>query len=335
MTTQDDMILVAGGGGFIGGHLVARLLTLGHRNIRVVDIKPIGEWYQVFPQADNRLLDLKSLANCRTAVAGVARVYNLAADMGGMGFIETHKAECMLSVLISTHLLIAAAKPAVERFFYASSACVYNADKQTDADVTALKEEDAYPAMPEDGYGWEKLFSASACAATTARTTASPRASRATTMSTARTAPDGRAREGAGRDVPQGDRGQALGQARDRDLGRRRADPQLHVYRRLPDRHDGDHRGKRHRRALEHRLVELVSINRLVDMVEKIAGIKLKRSYKLDAPKGVRGRNSDNTLIREKLHVGAVDPSRDGMEKTYRWIWEQMTAQPAALRQAS
>lgn len=156
-------VLVAGGGGFIGGHLVASLLRTGHSDIRVVDCKPLSEWYQVFPEAENIRADLREVSACRAAARNARYVFNLAADMGGMGFIETHKAECMLSVLISTHLLMAAREASVERLFYSSSACVYAAEKQTSADVVPLRERDAYPAMPEDGYGWEKLFSERMC----------------------------------------------------------------------------------------------------------------------------------------------------------------------------
>src|SRR6266481_1490727 len=155
--------VVCGGGGFIGGHLVADLLEQGHRDLRAVDIKPFGEWYQVFPNVENVQLDLQDKAACEQALSGATLVYNLAADMGGMGFIENNRALCMLSVLINTHLLMAARKSGVERFFYASSACVYAADKQVSPELAPLKESDAYPAMPEDGYGWEKLFSERMC----------------------------------------------------------------------------------------------------------------------------------------------------------------------------
>jgi nucleoside-diphosphate-sugar epimerase len=334
MTNQDDTILVAGAGGFIGGHLVARLLARGHRNVRAVDIKPIGEWYQVFREADNRVLDLKSLANCRTAVAGVSRIYNLAADMGGMGFIETHKAECMLSVLINTHLLMAAREAEVERFFYASSACVYAAGKQTSPDVTALKEEDAYPAMPEDGYGWEKLFSERMCR---------------------------HFREDFGVETRVARFHNVYGPCGTWDGGREKAPAAICrkvIQAKLSGRHEieiwGDGEQTRSFMYIDDCLTgsmaimassivepinlgssELVSINRLVDIVEEIAGVKLARRYKLDAPKGVRGRNSDNTLILKKLGWEPSIRLEDGMEKTYRWIWDQITAQPRAIRRAS
>ena len=156
-------VVVCGAGGFIGGHLVADLLREGDTRVRAVDVKPIDEWFQVFREADNRVLDLSNLDACRETLAGARSVFNLAADMGGMGFIEANKARCMLSVLINTHLLLAAREHGVERYFFASSACVYAADKQTSTDVTPLREADAYPAMPEDGYGWEKLFSERMC----------------------------------------------------------------------------------------------------------------------------------------------------------------------------
>ena len=160
---RDELVVVAGGGGFIGGHLVADLLRDGHERIRSVDVKPPSEWFQRFCEVDNRELDLRDERACREALDGAAYVFNLAADMGGMGFIEHNKALCMLSVLINTHLLMAARDEGVERYFFSSSACVYAEDKQTSTEVAPLKESDAYPAMPEDGYGWEKLFSERMC----------------------------------------------------------------------------------------------------------------------------------------------------------------------------
>src|ERR1700741_2992809 len=163
MSLSPGKIVVCGGGGFIGGHLIADLLRQGYRDLRSVDIKPFDEWDQISPKGENLQLDLQEKEACEKALSGAHTVYNLAADMGGMGFIENNRCLCMLSVLINTHLLMAAKKSGVQKYFYASSACVYNADKQRNEDVTALKEEDAYPAMPEDGYGWEKLFSERMC----------------------------------------------------------------------------------------------------------------------------------------------------------------------------
>ncbi len=162
MTGRAVDVLVAGGGGFIGGHLVADLLDQG-KTVRSIDSKPFDQWYQVHPGADNAIADLSRREAAFEATAGAREVYMLAADMGGMGFIENNRALCMLSVLTSTLMLEAARAARVERYFYSSSACVYAAEKQTDSAVTALREEDAYPAMPEDGYGWEKLFTERMC----------------------------------------------------------------------------------------------------------------------------------------------------------------------------
>ena len=163
MIDKDGVVVVAGAGGFIGGHLVGNLVQRGFTRVRAVDIKPLAEWYQVHPHAENVRADLALREAAISTLAGARYVFNLAADMGGMGFIETHKAACMLSVLVSTHVLVAAKEQRVERLFYASSACVYAAGKQTNPAVTALCEADAYPAEPEDGYGWEKLFSERMC----------------------------------------------------------------------------------------------------------------------------------------------------------------------------
>src|SRR6202047_1343497 len=160
---KSKTVLVAGAGGFIGGNLVATLRAQGHTAIRAVDIKPLHHWYQRFDDVENLCLDLNLKENCDTVTRGANEVYNLAANMGGMGFIEHNKTLCMLSGLINTHMLQAAAKYGVYRFFYSSSACVYNGDKQKNFEAPSLKEEDAYPALAEDGYGWEKLFSERMC----------------------------------------------------------------------------------------------------------------------------------------------------------------------------
>src|SRR5215212_9309611 len=160
---SNKLIAVAGGGGFIGGHLVARLREEGFTRIRSVDVKPLEQWYQTFDDVENVVADLQLRDECQAACRGASEVYNLACDMGGMGFIENNKALCMLSVLINTHLLQAGRDAGMQRYFFSSSACVYAADKQLDVANPGLKESDAYPAMPEDGYGWEKLFSERMC----------------------------------------------------------------------------------------------------------------------------------------------------------------------------
>ena len=331
---RDKMILVAGAGGFIGGAMVAELRRQGYKNIRAVDVKPLDEWYQVFNDAENLSLDLNLKENCETAAEGAAEVYNFAANMGGMGFIENNKALCMLSVLINTHMLQAAQKFGVEKYFYSSSACVYNGEKQTDPNNPGLKEEDAYPALAEDGYGWEKLFSERMCR---------------------------HFHEDYGMYVRQARFHNVYGPHGTWDGGREKA-PAAMCRKVIQAKASGKHEieiwgdGTRTRsfmyiddcilgvqKIMNSEILdpinlgssEMVSINRLVDIVEDIAGVKLKRTYDLDAPKGVMGRNSDNTLIKKYLNWEPSIPLRQGLEKTYAWIYDQyMTrekmAQPAA-----
>jgi len=322
---SEKLILIGGAGGFIGGHLVADLLSQGHTRIRAVDIKPLEEWHQVFPQVENLQLDLSRLDACEQAAKGAATIYNLAADMGGMGFIENNKALCMLSVLINTHLLMAAKDAGVERYFYSSSACVYNADKQRDPNVTALKEADAYPGMPEDGYGWEKLFSERMCR---------------------------HFREDFGMVTRVARYHNVYGPNGTYDGGREKAPAAICrkvIEAKLSGKHEIEIWGDGHQtrsfmyitdclygtqailksdilEAINLGSSELVTINQLVDVVEEIAGIQLKRSYNLSAPKGVNGRNSDNTLIKELLGWEPCTRLRDGMEKTYKWIYDEIVA---------
>jgi GDP-D-mannose 3',5'-epimerase len=316
-------VLVAGGGGFIGGHLVADLLRGGHSDIRVVDCKPPSEWYQVFPQVENIRADLRELGACRAAARDVRYVFNLAADMGGMGFIETHKAECMLSVLINTHMLIAAREAAVERFFYSSSACVYAAEKQTSADVVPLRESDAYPAMPEDGYGWEKLFSERMCRHFNEDYGLESRIARYHNVYGPHGTYDG-GREKAPAAI-----------CRKVIAAKLSGSGEIEIW--------GDGNQTRSFMYIEDCLIgtrmifdsdeteplnlgsdRLVTINQLVDIVEAIGGVKLGRVYNLSAPKGVRGRNSDNTLIAKCLGWAPGIPLEAGLELTYQWIYDQM-----------
>ncbi|MDB5393549.1 MAG: NAD-dependent epimerase/dehydratase [Rhodospirillales bacterium] len=318
-----ERVLVAGAGGFIGGHLVAHLRSQGVSQIRAVDRKPISEWYQVFPDIENMTLDLSSKPACDKAVSGMTQVYNLAADMGGMGFIETHKAECMLSVLINTHLLMAARDAGLSRFFFSSSACVYNADLQRDTQVTALREEDAYPAMPEDGYGWEKLFSERMCRHFYEDFGLDTRVARyhnvygphGTWAGGREKAPAAICRKvieaklsGSNKIEIWGDGEQTRSFMYIDDCIKGSEIIFEGPY--LPPLNLGSDR--------------LISINALVDMVEDIAGVKLNRRYDLDAPKGVRGRNSDNTLLQATVGWAPTTSLEVGMERTYRWIFDEI-----------
>ena len=317
--------VVTGAGGFIGGHLVSALRKKKNHIIRAVDIKPLNEWYQEFPDTENLVLDLRDKENCMQAVRGMNEVYNLAADMGGMGFIENHKAACMISVLINTHLLMAARDHNVDRYFFSSSACVYNGDKQTDPDNPGLKESDAYPALAEDGYGWEKLFSERMCR---------------------------HFREDYGLTTRVARFHNVYGPFGTYDGGREKAPAAICrkvIEAKLSGNHEiviwGDGLQTRsfmyiddcikgifnimHSRIEEPINLgssEMVSINALTDCVEHIAGIKLQREYDLNAPKGVRGRNSDNTLIQKYLNWEPSIPLEEGMKKTYDWIFSRMTA---------
>ena len=320
---KNDLIVVTGAGGFIGGHLVADLLRKGHTNVRAVDLKPLDDWWQQFPEVENWSMDLQLRENCQSAVEGASEVYNLAADMGGIGFIENNRALCMLSVFINTHLLLAAKEQGVRRYFFSSSACVYAADKQKSAEVVPLKEQDAYPALPEDGYGWEKLFSERMCR---------------------------HFREDFGLETRCARYHNVYGPNGTWKGGREKAPAAICrkvIEAKLSGRHEieiwGDGRQTRsfmfiddcvkgtqsilHSSILEPINLgsdELVTINGLVDIVEGIAGIKLRRKYNLSAPKGVNGRNSDNTLIKKMLGWAPGIRLREGLEKTYAWIYDQV-----------
>lgn len=319
----DDNIVVAGAGGFIGGHMVSRLIEQGYRNIIAVDKKPFGDWYQKFDVCQNMHLDLQIYDACDEVCKNARYVLNLAADMGGMGFIENNKAACMLSVLINTNMLLASQKYGVERYFFASSACVYSALKQTNPDVTALKEEDAYPAMPEDGYGWEKLFSERMCRHFREDFNLTTRVARYHNV--------------------YGPHGTFEG-------GREKAPAALCrkvIEAKLSGNHEIEIWGDGHQTrsfmyiddciegtlkifsssitdAINLGSSELVSINSLVDIIEDIAEIQLKRKYNRSAPLGVRGRNSDNSLIKNLLNWEPSISLKDGLEKTYKWIYDQV-----------
>jgi GDP-D-mannose 3',5'-epimerase len=329
MKLKNAKVVVCGAGGFIGGHLVKSLLDNGAEVIRAVDVKPMSEWYQTSVGVNNLVLDLKDKDSCMKAAQGAEVVFQLAADMGGMGFIENNKALCMLSVLTNTHMLMAAREKGVERFFYSSSACVYNGEKQKNPDVVALKEEDAYPALPEDGYGWEKLFSERMCR---------------------------HFEEDFGLQCRVARYHNVYGPLGTWSGGREKA-PAAICRKVIEAKASGKHQieiwgdGKQTRSfmyiddctlgtqaILESEIhepinlgsSELVTINQLVDIAEEIASVKLERKYNLNAPKGVNGRNSDNTKIKQYLGWEPSIRLKEGLAKTYEWIESEMMAVPRA-----
>jgi GDP-D-mannose 3',5'-epimerase len=320
-----ERVVVAGAGGFIGGHLVADLIRGGRTDVVAVDVKPFEEWHQQFDGVENRQLDLALRDSCYEALTGAQAVYNLAADMGGMGFIESNKALCMLSVLINTHLLEAAKDLGLERYFYASSACVYAGDKQTRPNVAALRESDAYPAMPEDGYGWEKLFGERMCRHFEEDFGVITRTARyhnvygphGTYMGGREKAPAAICRKVAAAVLSGHHEIEIWGDGE-----------QTRSFTYIDDCLFGT------KAIMESDIVEpinlgsseMVTINQLVDIVEGIAGVELNRSYDLSAPKGVRGRSSDNELIQQRLGWQPSISLREGLEATYRWISEEMVA---------
>ena len=316
-------ILVAGAGGFIGGHLVKELIKNGHQ-VRAVDIKPINEWYQLSEKSDNLVLDLRLRDNCYRAVNGYNEVFNLAADRGGMGFIENNKAACMISVLINTHLLLASKDCGIDRFFYASSACVYNGDKQTDTENPGLKESDAYPALAEDGYGWEKLFSERMCRHFREDYGLTTRVARFHNVYGPYGTFDGGREKAPAAIIRKVIKAGVTGE---KDIVIWGDGHQTRSFMYIEDCIKGiqDIMYSNIEEPLNLGSSEMVSINELVDIVEVIAGFKLNRIYDLKAPKGVRGRNSENTLIRKYLGWEPSVPLRKGMKKTYEWISEELS----------
>ena len=313
--------LIAGAGGFIGGHLMKRLQLDGHEII-CADIKPISSWFQVSDKNKNVSLDLKDFKNCLQVCDGVDYIFNLACNMGGMGYIENNKAECMLSVLINTNLLRAGLQNKIKKYYFSSSACVYNASKQNDTFIDGLKEEDAYPAMPEDGYGWEKLFSERMCRHFYEDFGLNVRIARYHNIY----GPEG-TYDGGREKAPA-----AL--CRKIINAKLKKEKNIEVW--------GD--GKQTRSFLyiddciEATMSvfnsdftdvfnigseEQVSINQMIDKIEKIADHKVERKYDISKPKGVRGRSSDNSLINWSPKFSL----NDGLEKTYNWIYSSIVNQ--------
>lgn len=319
---RKEKVAVCGAGGFIGGHLVRDLIQKGFE-VTAIDVKPVNEWYQLFQEANNLERDLSLLEHCRNAIKGCNTVYNLAADMGGIGFIEQNKTLCMLNVLINTHLLVAAKEIGVKNYFYSSSACIYNLNLQQSDDVLPLKEADAYPAMPEDGYGWEKLFSERMCRHFEEDFGIKARVARfhnvygphGTFYGGREKSPAAICRKIAQAKLSGEHKIDVWG-----DGSQQRSymyvDDCVHGVQLIlnSDLHEPINLGSS----------ELVSINQLIGIVEEIAGIKVEKEYIHKAPKGVKGRNSDNTRIKESLGWEPSTRLYDGLEQTYRWIYDQV-----------
>ncbi|MBV8939525.1 MAG: NAD-dependent epimerase/dehydratase family protein [Alphaproteobacteria bacterium] len=319
---MNETLLVTGAGGFIGGHLVAQLRKLGYRRLRAVDIKPPSDWFQRFDDVENVTADLREKASCYSVCEGVSSIYNLAADMGGIGFITGNKVACMLSVLINTHLLMAALEKRVSRYFFSSTACVYNTAKQTDPQALALKESDAYPAMPEDGYGWEKLFGEHMCRHFREEFGLATRVARFHNSY----GPFGTWR--GGREKAPASLCRKIIEAKYQGTGEIEIwgdGEQTRSFMYVNDNIEGILKIMDSDIELPINLgsSERVTINQLVDIIEEIAGFNVRRRYLLDKPQGVCGRNSDNTLILEKLGWEPTTPLTQGLVTTYRWIEQE------------
>jgi GDP-D-mannose 3',5'-epimerase len=320
----EDLIVISGAGGFIGGNLAQFFQRRGHKRIRLIDKKPVHEWYLRVRGVEELCLDLSVEENCHRACEGAVEIYNLAADMGGMGFIERFRVECMRSILINTHMLEGAYRAGTDRYFFSSSACVYNATLQEDPNVRALKESDAYPALAERGYGWEKLMSEMLCQEYWAERGIKTFIARFHNVYGPYGTWDG------GREKAPAAICRKVIEAIDKkDLTIKiwGDGHQTRSFQYIEDCVSGIDRIM-HCDALVATPInlgssELITINDLVSKVEKIAGVKLNREYELNAPRGVAGRNSDNTLIRQTLKWEPNTPLDVGLRSTYRWIEQQ------------
>lgn len=330
---KDDLIVIAGGGGFIGGSLARYFHNQGFTRIRAVDRKPLPDWFQRVPGVECLSMDLSEKQNAVRAVEGAVEVYNLAADMGGMGFIERFRVECLRSILINTNMIEAAYRAGVARYFYSSSACVYNTTLQQDPNVRALKESDAYPAMAERGYGWEKLMSEMFCQEYWVERGLETHIARFHNVF----GPNGT--WFGGREKAPAALSRKVIEAK--DTGRHEIEiwgdgTQTRSFMYIDDCVYGIDRIM-HCEGLIATPInlgtsELVSVNQLVDYIEEIGGVKLERYYKLDAPRGVAGRNSDNTFIKQVLNWEPSTPLKEGLKPTYAWIEQQYFDRKAGKR---
>jgi len=333
---KDDLIVIGGAGGFIAGALTRYFKAQGFTRVRAIDKKPVYEWYQVVPGVESLCMDLSKEANCIRACEGAREVYNLAADMGGMGFIERFRVECLRSILINTHMIEAAYNAGAERFFFSSSACAYNTTLQEDPNVRALRESDAYPAMSERGYGWEKLLSEMFCQEYWAERGMKTAIARFHNVYGPFGTWDG------GREKAPAALCRKVIEAK--DTGDMTIDiwgdgHQTRSFMYIDDCIQGIdmimHCEKLIATPINLGSSELIAINRLVDIAEEIGGVKLERTHDLDAPRGVAGRNSDNTFIKDVLGWEPSTPFRDGLEKTYKWIEKQYNDRKAGKRTVS
>ncbi len=330
---KDDLIVIGGAGGFIGGSLTRHFREQGFERIRAVDKKPLPDWYQHVPGVECLCMDLSDEANCKRACEGAAEVYNLAADMGGMGFIERFRIQCLRSILINTHMIEAAYRAGAQRFFYSSSACAYNTLLQQDPNVRALKESDAYPAMAERGYGWEKLVSEMFCQEYWAERGLKTAIARFHNVYGPNGTWDGGREKAPAAICRKVIEAKAAGNKTITIWG---DGHQTRSFMYIDDCIKGidmiTHCEELIATPINLGSSELVSINELVSMAEDIGGVKLKRVYDLTAPKGVAGRNSDNTFIRKVLEWEPDTPLRSGLARTYEWIEQQFRDRKAGKR---
>ena len=333
---KDDLLVITGAGGFIAGALVRYFHDKGFTRIRAVDKKPLSEWYQRSPGVENLCLDLSHRANCVRACEGAVEVYQLAADMGGMGFIERFRVECLRSILINAHMIEAAYRAGADRYFFSSSACAYNTDLQKDVNSRALKESDAYPALAERGYGWEKLMSEMFCQEYWAERGLRTFVARLHNVYGPEGTWDG------GREKAPAALCRKVIEARESGSGTVEVwgdGLRTRSFMFIDDCVEGIdmimHCDELLATPINLGTSELVSINDLLTIIEGAAGYKVKRTYDPSAPKGVAGRNSDNTMIKRVLGWEPSTPLRKGIAKTYAWIDEQVKLRQAGKRTVS